>query len=538
MNLKILVVAGPNRGATYFLQEGENVFGRGTEASIVLASTQVSKKHCVIVCNGAKAEVSDAGSSNGTFVNGVQIKKRLLQNHDRISAGPFVLEVIMPDMPVQIVGGGGVGFSAGAVPGAGGVVPPVTIDAGHFKMEEEQPTGLIGRYKQKFDNIFLPVVYDFYERTDYATMLVVMFAIYAILSLGFSVYPVLQRSREEVLRQAEHQAKYIADQVAYLNRQAILEGRENALMTDFAESETFVQEVVVANLEGRIMAPGSRLNEIFQNPYFLKYRDLLQKKQEYWGKSRVIRLPDKDLLIAFTPIMVMSKTKGINVPGAIATVIYSTASIALDPGTIGTVYLEALFWSIILGVVFLYLIFHMTYKPIYALMDDMNNVLKGEGNSVEKKYKNEILDQLVDIINSALGRIPRADGKKEDIAAGDQEQLIITNMMRSIEFLAMKAGGAMMLLDLEMRIQAVNPAFEELTGMRGCQGETIDTASRDESFPSLIKEMAGKAADAGNDGVQEDYDFQAGQHKISAMALSSIPGKVESYVFIFDKVGD
>jgi hypothetical protein len=538
MNVKLMVVSGPNRGATYFLNDGENVLGRGADASVVLASTQVSKKHCVILCNGAKAEISDPGSSNGTFVNGVQIKKRLLQNHDRISVGPFVLEVLVPEVPVRVSGIGGVdAFAGGAFP-SGGVIPPVAIDAGHFKMEEEQPTSLVGRYKQKFDNIFLPVVYDFYERTDYATMLVVMFALYAILSLGFSVYPVLQRSREEVLRQAEHQAKYIAEQVAFLNRQAILENRENALTTDFAEAEVLVQEVVVANLEGRIMAPGSRLNEIYQNVYFQKYRDLIQKKQDLWGKSRVIRIPDKDLLVAFMPIMVMSKTKGINVPGAIATVTFSTASIALDPGTIGTVYLEALFWSIILGVVFLYLVYHMTYKPIHVLMDNMNNVLKGEGSSVEKKYKNEVIDQLVDLINSALGRIPRADGKKDDVQAGDSEQLIITNMMRSIEFLAMKAGGAMMLLDLEMRIQAINPAFEELTGMRGAQGETIDAASRDESFPALIKEMAGKAGDAGNEGVQEDYDFQSGQHKISAMALSSMPGKVESYVFIFEKQGD
>ncbi|MGE3263450.1 MAG: FHA domain-containing protein [Bacteriovoracia bacterium] len=536
MNVKLLVIAGPNRGATYFLHDGENVLGRGTEASIVLASTQVSKKHCAIVCNGARAEIADVGSSNGTFVNGVQVKKRLLANHDRISVGPFVLEALLPEMPVRAGAGGLDAFSAGATPGIG-VVPPVTIDAGHFKMEEEQPTSLIGKYKKKFDDVFLPVIYDFYERTDYATMLVVMFAIYAILSLGFSVYPVLQRSREEVLRQAEHQAKYIADQVAYLNRQAILEGRESALVTDFAEAEQYVQEVVVANLEGRIMAPGSRLNEIFQNPFFLKYRDKLQKQQSLWGKSGVIRIPDQDLLIAFTPIMVLSKTKGINVPGAIATVIYSTASIALDSGTIGTVYLEALFWSIILGVVFLYLVYHMTYRPIHELMDNMNNVLKGEGTSVEKKYKNEIIDQLVDIINSALGRIPRADGSKEDVAAGDQEQLIITNMMRSVEFLAQRARGGMLLLDLEMRIQAVNPGFEELTGIRDAQGELIDTACRDESLPSMLKEMAGKAAEAGNEGVQEEYDFSSGTNKITALAISSIPGKVESYLFLFELQG-
>lgn len=537
MNVKLLVVAGPTRGATYFLHDGENVLGRGTEASVVLSSTQVSKKHCSVICNGPRAEVADTGSSNGTFVNGVQIKKRLLQNHDRISVGPFVLEVLMPEAPMKSPINTVADF--GAAPGLGGAtVPPVTIDAGHFKLEEEQPTSLIGRLKKKFDDTFLTVVYDFYERTDYATMLVALFAIYAVLSLGFSVYPVLQRSREEVLKQAEHQAKYIADQLSNLNRQAILEGKENALFTDFAENEQYVQEVVIANLEGRIMAPGSRLNEIFQNPHFLKYRDRLQKQQALWSKPYLVRLPDQDLMIAFAPIMVQSKTKGIPVPGAVSTVIYSTAQVALDPGTVGAVFLEALAWSLIMGVVFLYLVYNMTHRPIHKLMDDMNNVLKGEGTSVEKKFKNETLDQLVDIINSALGRIPRQDGKKEDVQAGDQEQLIITNMMRSIEFLAMRAGGALLLMDLEFRIQTVNPAFEELTGIRDATGETIDTACRDESLPSMLKELAGKAADAGNEGVEETYDFSSGTHKIKTLAVSSIPGKVETYVYIFEKQGD
>lgn len=536
MSVKILVVAGPNRGATYFLQEGENVAGRAAEASLVLANSQVSKRHCNFQVHGNRVEIVDLGSSNGTFVNGVMVKKKALQANDRVSVGPFVLEVLVPQMPAKIDAFAG----THAVPGGGAAAAgPVVIDPNHFKLEEE-PQGFIPRYKKKFDDIFLPVLYDFYERTDYPTLLVSMFAIYSVLSLGFAVYPVLQRSREEVLRQAEHQSKYIAEQLGALNRQSVLEGREGSLITEFAESEEHVQEVVVANMEGRVMAPGSRLNEIYQNTTFVKYRDLLKKNQDLWQKkSVVVRIPDKDLLVAFAPIMVLSKTKGINTPGAIAVVTYSTASIALDPGTIGTVYLEALFWSLFMGVIFLYLVYHVTHKPLEKLMDDMDAVLKGDGQSVEKKYRNDTIDQLVDQINAALSRIPRQDGKgNEELAGGDTEKLIVSNMMRSIEFLALKAGGAMMMLDLEMRIQATNHAFEELTGIRDGQGQLIDEVSRDESFPSMIKEIAGKAADAGNEGVQEQYDFPVGTHKISALALSSMPGRVESYIFIFEKQGD
>ncbi len=530
--IKLVVVSGPNRGATYFLDEGENSFGRAPDNQVVLASTQVSKKHFSIVCMNKKAELRDLGSSNGTFVNGVLAKKKLLQNHDRVSAGPFVMEILIPEVAAKPDFSSGANYSAA-------ISQPVQIDPTHFKLEEEEPKGLVAKYKKKFDNTFLPVLFDFYEKTEFANLLAAMFGVYLLLTLGFSVYPVLQRSREEVLRQAEHQAEYISTQLAYLNRQAILEGKEGALLTEFAEAEKYVKEVNISNLEGRIMAPGSRLNESFQNTYFIRYKDILQKNNNIWGKSRTIRLPDKEEIIVFTPVMVPSKSKGINVPGAIATVIYSTANIAMDSGTVGAIYLEALFWSGFLGIIFLYLLYAVIHKPIEKLNDDMDKVLKGEGDSVEKKYRNEIMDQLIDTVNSALGRIPRDGNKTVDTSSGgDSERMIIDNMMRSIEFLSMKTAPAMLMLDPEMRVKITNPAFEELTGIRGAQGEVIDTVSRDESFPSLLKELTEGALNAGNDGVQEDYDFNSGSYKIHAIALAGVPGRAESYLFLFEKQGD
>jgi hypothetical protein len=366
-----------------------------------------------------------------------------------------------------------------------------------------------------------------------------MFVVYVILSLGFAVYPVLQHSREEVMKEAEHQAMYIAEQVGYLNRQAIVEGKEGSLITDFAEKETHVKEVVVANMEGRILAPGNRLNEAYNNPIFLRYKGALEKNPKLWGQTKISRQVENEEIYAFSPVMILSKTKGIPVPGAISTVIYSTSQLALDPGTVSSVYLEALFWSAVVGVIFLYLLYKVTHKPLEKLSEDMDKVLKGDAESVEKKYKNDIVDNLIDNVNAALGRIPKADGsKKEEEQAGDTEGVIINNMMRSIEYLAMNAKHPMLMLDTEGRVTHVSASFEELTGIRGTHGEMLETVSRDESFPALIKEMMGKAPDAAAEGVHEDYDFNAGTHKIHGYALSGLPGKIESYLFLFEKLGD
>ena len=534
MNAKLLVISGPNRGATYFLDDGETTLGRGADATVVLASTQVSKKHFSLACANGKAEIKDLGSSNGTFVNGVLTKRKYLANHDRISAGPYVLEIILPEAARSNV------FIAPPSDHGSGALPGIEASGGQFKLEEDQPKSLVGKYWKKFDDIFLPVMYDFYEKLDYPTLMAAMFSVYVILSLGFAVYPVLQHSREEVLREAEHQAMYISEQVGYLNRQNIIEGKEGALMTDFAEKEEHVKEVVVANMEGRIMAPGNRLNEAFNNPRFLKYRQQLEKNQNLWGKTRLIRVTDDDEIYAFTPVMMLSKTKGIQGSGGHrhGGLLHEPASARPGNRELG-VPRGPLLERRGGGGVLVPALQGNAHAAREAHRRTWTKVLKGDAETVEKKYKNDVVDNLIDNVNAALSRIPKADGsKKEEEQASDTEGVIINNMMRSIEYLAMNAKHPMMMVDGDARVMQVSPSFEELTGIRGAAGEMLESVSRDESFPALVKEMIGKAADSGAEGVHEDYDFNAGTHKIHGYAVSGIPGKVESYLFLFEKLGD
>lgn len=174
------------------------------------------------------------------------------------------------------------------------------------------------------------------------------------------------------------------------------------------------------------------------------------------------------------------------------------------------------------------------------LNDDMDKALKGEIESVEKKYKNEIIDQLIDTVNSALSRIPKSgsDTGAVNAGGGGDEQAIVDNLMSSIEYMTGISKQPLMVLDNEMRVRSANNAFEELTGIRGAVGEVIDTVSRDESFPSLVKEMAEKAAAAAGEDTLEEYDFPSGPHKIHAQAVRGVPGKTEAYLFFFEKQGE
>ena len=84
-----LVVDGPN--SRHELREGSNIIGRGTEASIRLPDTGVSRRHVDVQLANGRASVVDLGSTNGTIVNGRRVPHIVLSEGDVIRIGHSVL---------------------------------------------------------------------------------------------------------------------------------------------------------------------------------------------------------------------------------------------------------------------------------------------------------------------------------------------------------------------------------------------------------------------------------------------------------------
>lgn len=70
----LMVIAGAAQPRTYPLSGVELVIGRSEECQIVLIGDgSVSRRHAIIRNNGRQVTVEDAGSSHGTYLNGVRI---------------------------------------------------------------------------------------------------------------------------------------------------------------------------------------------------------------------------------------------------------------------------------------------------------------------------------------------------------------------------------------------------------------------------------------------------------------------------------
>jgi pSer/pThr/pTyr-binding forkhead associated (FHA) protein len=64
---------GPQVGRVFQLEQDVVTIGRGTKNDIVINDNDVSRDHCRLVRQGEDYEIHDAGSTNGTFINGQRV---------------------------------------------------------------------------------------------------------------------------------------------------------------------------------------------------------------------------------------------------------------------------------------------------------------------------------------------------------------------------------------------------------------------------------------------------------------------------------
>ena len=74
-------------GKRYPLVASRTIIGRGSEADITVDDTGISRKHVEVTWDGARAQVVDLGSTNGSLLNGQKVTKSTLAPDSVIQIG-------------------------------------------------------------------------------------------------------------------------------------------------------------------------------------------------------------------------------------------------------------------------------------------------------------------------------------------------------------------------------------------------------------------------------------------------------------------
>jgi hypothetical protein len=89
--VRIIIRDGANQGSSLSLNIPFTV-GR-KEGDLIIADPLISRRHAIVREMGGSLVIEDLGSTNGTFVNGVEIKLQQITDTDLIKVGSSVIQI-------------------------------------------------------------------------------------------------------------------------------------------------------------------------------------------------------------------------------------------------------------------------------------------------------------------------------------------------------------------------------------------------------------------------------------------------------------
>jgi pSer/pThr/pTyr-binding forkhead associated (FHA) protein len=87
----LIVRRGPKVGSRFLLDSDVTTAGRHPNADIFLDDVTVSRRHTQFLRHGKTFEISDLGSLNGTYYDGVRIESAVLADGAEVQIGKFRL---------------------------------------------------------------------------------------------------------------------------------------------------------------------------------------------------------------------------------------------------------------------------------------------------------------------------------------------------------------------------------------------------------------------------------------------------------------
>lgn len=85
----LVVSKGPEVGERFRLDQASTAIGRDPASDIFLNDVTVSRNHALVRVSGKKVTISDNGSLNGTYIDGVLVDEAVLGDGDIIQIGRF-----------------------------------------------------------------------------------------------------------------------------------------------------------------------------------------------------------------------------------------------------------------------------------------------------------------------------------------------------------------------------------------------------------------------------------------------------------------
>ncbi|MBI3019268.1 MAG: FHA domain-containing protein, partial [Deltaproteobacteria bacterium] len=327
----------------FILHEGNTLIGRTPECDIQLNSSMVSKKQALLTLASGKVTLEDLESKNGTFVNGMKIRKKELRHGDRISFQDVVLEL-------------SIAKERRIAPS-----PP-------FQSTAPSPKSFLGERARALKTAFEPTLQMTLQHLEWKYVTLILFSSFVLTNFLITIPSLLDHAQVKLQTEAIKRGEFIVKRIGtenqkYLNlKEGLLIADNFNLTTAIAQQEERVLNVnIIDPKTKRILAPPERLDLPIDN------REVFLRGSEI-KKLSFEKINDREVLISY-PIYLYSSVEDRDVIGAVVQATFNIEGIGISSQEYSQLLLKFLLLSLLVGIGF-YFLFHsitsMAFKKIYT----------------------------------------------------------------------------------------------------------------------------------------------------------------------------
>lgn len=481
--IQLKVLKGPNRlGEEIDVQSGKTLLvGRAQGCDLQLVSFGVSKQHCkVTALPGGRLEVEDLGSSNGTFVNGVQVQKYIVKPGDSIALSSFVMQIQWkPDvLPSTLLN----------TPAAA-----ANIINAKFEAEEEAKSFKPVKEKTSVESQIGLWIDPLREILSVHKLVFFGFLMWTFLTILLSVIPFSKKSNLKIQENSVEIGKLYARQLARINQKAVIEQRNSEILDTIDAQPGDTKGVKMAYIldaqRSRIIAPITQAGNTLPNAAAV---EAIKQRGEWWYYDTV-----EKIAYISAPILV-GTTEGNNIIAATAFVVFDPSHDLFSFAKILEAALSSLIILLAFSLVAVFVYQRFIINPVEQLSISLEKAVIS-GHAFEKtkviwKDLNDVSEK-VDVI---LGRLPQNDNGGDQLSA-DWAILV-----------AQSAPGAAASFDDTLKVTEWNLEMQNISGMRREYAVNADlaVASRDVAFEGSVRELSQQALSAPWSPHTKPLEFQ------------------------------
>jgi len=493
----------------FILHEGNALIGRAPECDIPLHSTLVSKKQALLTLVGGKIILEDLESKNGTFVNGMKIRKKELRPGDRISFQDIVLELALDKEK--------------RAPLSPSLQPTQAVSK-----------SFLGEKVQALKTAFEPTIQMIMQHLEWKYVTLILFLAFVLTNFLITIPSLLDHAQFKLQTEAIKRGEFIVKRIGTEN-QKNLSLKEGFLIADnfnlttaLAQQEERILNVnIIDPKTKKILAPAERLDLPIDN------RDVFLRGSEV-KKLSFERINDRQVLISY-PVYLYSSVEDRDVVGAVVQATFNIEGIGISSQEYSQLLLKFLLLSLLSGIGF-YVLFHaitsVAFKKIYTEIDTASQ--KGYRH-LDLKTKFEEMNSIIHTINKVFKKTRDLVSKLPEEERALDEKLA-ENTDEVLKSLLQALPEGVVVLNSSYHIIHMNPSFERISELRTQEAlnHNILEVLKNEELAKNISHGLNQAAFGIE--TQEALDVHNHRYQLVVSATKNPSNQVDFYILNLKRI--